>query len=435
MEYYQDIPRICTALAEWGACVLYLCMVKKETVKSALFWGISLAVLFLQGIFLVFTGNLPIVFWIPCMIAAVVIMFFYLLLGAELSVLEAVYCTAKAFLLAELAASLEWQIFCFTQTKGWDCAWLQWVFVLLVYGGCFYAAFCLERKSLTEDYLKQLTKREALAAALVAAISFAFSNLSFIYHDLPFTSSHRADIFTIRTLVDFGGLLILHAYQSRIGEYMAQKEMSAIQTVLKSQYDQYRNYQDSMELLHMKYHDLKHQIQGLRAESDETKRKKWLDAMEEEVRVFETMNKTGNQVLDTILAAKVFRGRKQNIQITCVADGKLLDFMHVTDICSLFGNALDNAVEYAAQIPEEEKRLIHVTVSAKKNFVFIKVENYCEDQVIEGKGTFLATTKPDKQNHGFGLKSIYAVAEKYGGHAEISQRNHWFELKVLLPRG
>ena len=106
--------------------------------------------------------------------------------------------------------------------------------------------------------------------------------------------------------------------------------------ILKSQYEQYRNYQDSLNLIQMKYHDLKHQITALRTESDEEKRKKWIDAMEEEVSAFENMNKTGNQVLDTILAAKIFHCRKNYIQITCVADGKLLDFIHVTDLCSIF---------------------------------------------------------------------------------------------------
>ena len=434
MAFYQDIPRICTALAEWGACTMYLFLLKKEEEKSFMLFAGSFAVLALQGIFLMFTGNLPIVFWLPCMMGAILIMFIYLLFGAELSAWEGVYCTAKAFLLAEFAASLEWQIFSFFQIRGWKCAGLQWILVLVIYGLCFYMAFRLEEKSLSEGYLKQLTKREAAAVVLVALISFAFSNLSFIYQKLPFTSSHRADIFTIRTLIDFGGMVILHAYQSRISEYMVQNELTAIQAVLKNQYAQYRNYQDSMELLSIKYHDLKHQIEGLRGESDETKRKKWLDVMEEEVRVFETMNQTGNQVLDTILAAKVFRARKQKIQITCVADGKLLDFMHVTDICSLFGNALDNAVECVALIPEEEKRLIHVEVSAKKNFVFIRVENYCENTTLEQNGTFPATTKADKNNHGFGLKSIYAVAEKYGGCAEFSRKNDWFELNVLIPR-
>ena len=63
----------------------------------------------------------------------------------------------------------------------------------------------------------------------------------------------------------------------------------------------------------MKYHDLKHQITALRTESDEEKRKKWIDAMEEEVSAFENMSKTGNQVLDTILAAKIFTLSKKLI--------------------------------------------------------------------------------------------------------------------------
>ena len=81
---------------------------KKEEEKSFILFAGSFAVLALQGIFLMFTGNLPIVFWLPCMMGAILIMFIYLLFGAELSAWEGVYCTAKAFLLAEFAASLEW---------------------------------------------------------------------------------------------------------------------------------------------------------------------------------------------------------------------------------------------------------------------------------------------------------------------------------------
>ena len=234
--------------------------------------------------------------------------------------------------------------------------------------------------------------------------------------------------------IDFGGIAILHAYQSRISEYIAEKELSAMNVILKSQYDQYRNYQDSLDLIQMKYHDLKHQITALRAESDAEKRKKWIDAMEEEVSAFENMSKTGNQVLDTILAAKIFHCRKNHIQITCVADGKLLDFIHVTDLCSIFGNALDNAIEHVIMIPEAEKRLIHLTVSAKKSFVFIKIENYCEDKIQKNENDLITTTKADRQNHGFGLKSIRTAVEKYNGSVDFGVDQNWFELKILLPR-
>ena len=434
MEFYQDIPRICTAIAEWGACAAYLYLLKIEKMKSVSFWLVSSLVLAVQIVFLVATANVPIIFWNPCMAAAAGIMFFYLLWGGEMSLYGAWYCCARAFLLAEFTASLDWQIFTFFQAGGYGCLWLQILLFALIYFACFRITIRLERPFLTQEYIRQLTVKEGLAATGIVVSIFAFSNLSFIYSGIPFTSDFRADIFTIRTLVDFGGMMVLYVYQSRICEYIAEHELSAMNAVLKSQYDQYRNYQDSLDLIHLKYHDLKHQITALRAETDEERRRKWLDAIEEEVSAFENMNKTGNQVLDTILAAKAFHCRKHNIQITCVADGKLLDFMHVTDICAMFGNALDNAIEYVIMLPEEEKRLIHVSVSAKKSFVFIKIENYCEEEIVKDENRLLVTTKVDKKNHGFGLRSIYAAAEKYGGSADISQGNNWFELKILMPR-
>ena len=185
----------------------------------------------------------------------------------------------------------------------------------------------------------------------------------------------------------------------------------------------------------MKYHDLKHQIAGLRAETDSVKRGEWLDAMEDELSSFETWNKQETVFWTPYLQQKFFTAEKTNIQITCVADGKILDYIHVIDICTIFGNALDNAIEHVVMIPEKEKRLIHVSVSQKKNFVFIKVENYCENEIIKNEHQLISTTKSDKQNHGFGLKSMIQTAQKYNGSVDFGVKNNWFELKILLPRG
>ena len=54
-------------------------------------------------------------------------------------------------------------------------------------------------------------------------------------------------------------------------------------------------------------------------------------------------------------------------------------------------SALDNAIEHVVMIPEKEKRLIHVSVSQKKNFVFIKVENYCENEIIKNENQLIST--------------------------------------------
>ena len=128
----------------------------------------------------------------------------------------------------------------------------------------------------------------------------------------------------------------------------------------------------SIELINYKYHDLKHQIAVLRSEADPGKREAFLDKMEADIKKYESQNKTGNKVLDTVLTTKSLYCAKNNITFTCVADGTLLEFMDVMDICSIFGNALDNAIECELKIPDKEKRLIHVSVSKQKNFLLLR---------------------------------------------------------------
>lgn len=432
-EIFRDIPRFYTALAEWAACGLYLILMKRRFPRAGTAL-ISAAALLVQSVFLILTDDLPTVFWIPCMMAAVGFMYVYIRCACRMNALESGYCCARAFLLAEFAASLEWQVHTYLLYIGMTAWWVQACLLPAVYAAVFLIAYLLEKPVFSEEYLSQLTMKEFVSAAGIVVVIFAFSNLSFIVNNTPFTSNLMPDIFIIRTLVDLGGIAVLYAFQSRIAEYMAEKEKASIHAMLKSQYEQYRNYQDSMELIHIKYHDLKHQIAGLRAETDVEKRKEWLDAMEQELEAGELLMKTGNPVLDTILGAKILYARKKDIRITCVADGTLLKFMHVTDICTVFGNALDNAVESVVMLEDPKKRLIHVTVSAQRNFVFIQVSNYCEQELKREAGQMPATTKSDKKNHGFGLKSIRYSVEKYGGSVSVDMQKNWFELRILIPQ-
>jgi sensor histidine kinase regulating citrate/malate metabolism len=205
-----------------------------------------------------------------------------------------------------------------------------------------------------------------------------------------------------------------------------------VESVLQNQYQQYKQSRESIDLINYKYHDLKHQIAVLRSEQDAGKRNEFLNRMEEEIRQYELQNKTGNSVLDTVLTSKNMYCDKHGITLTSVVQGELLDFMDTMDICSIFGNALDNAIECELKIPDKEKRLIHVTVSRQKNFLMIRVENYFEGNLRYKEGR-LATTKKEKEFHGYGIKSIKYIVNKYQGAVSINTDNNWFDLKLLIP--
>ena len=431
-NYYQDIPRLYTAIAEWLACLTY-CLVLKRKVSRNKFILISVIALIVQSLFLVFTKDLPLFMWVPCMLMAVFFMFVFMYSVCEDTVNVVGYYCARAFLLAELAASLEWQLACFF-VKINDSQILQIIILVAVYAFVFIWALHMEKSITRGIFQLEINTHELFAAVIIAAAIFAFSNLSFIFSNTPFSAGVAADVFYIRTLVDVAGIMILYVYQSRICELLAEKELSNIHSMLKAQYDKYRNYQTTFDMINVKYHDLKHQIAGLRAEMSDEQRQKWIDDMEQELESYSPELETGNSVLDTLIAGKMMNCRANNIKVTCVADGNILDFMHVADICTIFGNALDNAIESVSLIEDPEKRLIHLSVSTKKNFVIIQINNYCENQ-IKIKNGYPVTTKADKTSHGFGLKSIRYTVDKYHGTVTFDVNKNWFELKILIPRG
>ena len=379
------------------------------------------------------TGNVSTLFWIPCMIIAIGMMFLFLWMVIEATWKMVAYCCMKAFLTAEFMASLEWQLEYFAYRGRTEKGVLSILTLAIVYGAVTMILWIIESRMKRDEIELEISVKELYSTLLIVLSAFMLSNLSFVYRNTPFSGSIATDIFTIRTLVDFGGLAILYAYQSLRHEVGAEKELSKIQSILTAQYDSYRNYQEVTDLINMKYHDLKHQIAGLRAEQDPEKRSKWIDQMEDELAAYQPERQTGNQVLDGVLDGKMPLIRNAGIAFTCVADGELLKFIHVTDICTIFGNALDNAIEYVSMISDPEKKIIHMEISSRKQFVYAEVRNYCDTE-IKIKNGFPMTTKRDAGNHGFGIKSISYAAKKYGGTMQFGVKDHFFFIRILIPK-
>lgn len=426
-----DIPRVYTALAEWLSCIVFcLVLPKKVTILKCI--GISAVALAAQSLLLVTTARAWIYMWFPIMIAAVIFMYYFLFFVGSLSWKSNLYFTLKAFLAAEFVASFEWQIAYYFHAVIGQNAVKHTVLLIVVYAVLFFFLFQLEKKMRINNFEFEISTKELVSVILIVVAVFGFSNLGFMTANTPFSGEGIMDIFNARTLVDFGGIAILYAYQSRVIELQAEKELLAINTMLQSQYDNYRNYSGSIDLINMKYHDLKHQIEGLRGEMSHEKRTEWIDSIEEELQTYQPEQQTGNYTLDTLLSGKLNSCRKHKIKFTCVADGKHLYFMHVIDICNIFGNALDNAIENVSLIEEEEKRLIHMQVFVQGTLLFISVSNYC-NHPIELRNGYPVSTKHDKRNHGFGIKSIDYAVKKYNGSVSFGVEKDMFELKILIP--
>lgn len=432
---FPTIPRYFTALAEWMNCMVYILVFHRQrrfhSFRLAALCAAALAALTAE---LMLTDDLRNELWIAGMLGAAALMLVFLMRALEISWTQGGYLLAFAFMWSELAASLSWQLYYYYAAyligDFHDLASV--VIILAVYAAQFLIAWKLNGALAGNGCCAEVGRRDLLTAAVIAVLFFAVSNLSFLFPDTPFTSSYDTEIFNIRTLVDLGAVAVLYAVFLQQQEMKTRYELEAIESVLQTQYGQYIQSRDSIELINRKYHDIKHQIAVLRAESDPQRRSQWLDTIERDIAVYDSHFQTGNAVLDTILASKSMSCQENGIQMTCVADGTLLGFMDAMDVCAVFGNALDNAIESVMEADDPEKRLIHLSVSKEKAFVLIRSENYYEGERRFEDG-IPKSTKGDSAYHGFGVKSIRYTARKYGGDLSITAQNHWFDLKVLIP--
>lgn len=125
---------------------------------------------------------------------------------------------------------------------------------------------------------------------------------------------------------------------------------------------------------------------------------------------------------------KSAKAREKHIDFNAVIHFGNGDFMDPLDISTIFGNAIDNAIEASEKLPED-RRLITVKAAKVRDMLMITAENNMEP----GGQPHDGTSKNDRFLHGFGIPNIRKAAEKYDGQCSISAKDGIFRLKVLIP--
>lgn len=373
--------------------------------------------------------------YFPVMLSILAIVFTIPVLTCAIPVRNSLYFTFYAFLMGEFMAGLSWQFFLFFVGGEWGINWN--VLFILCYGltvlTMLALAWLYERRYIPYNAQLRLSGRTILSTFLVALGVFLFSNISNVYRNTPFSGQTALQINLIRTLTDAGGLVLLEATRMLREDVSRRTEVEMLQKLIEVQYNNYKVSEQSIALVHQKYHDLKHQIAWLRGEAPNAERTAYLDRMEADIRAFEAGSDTGNCVLDTILTAKAFQCQHQGITLTSTVDGRLVDFMDPMDLSALFGNLLDNAIEHTDKLADPEKRWIQLSVRQKNDFVVVEVGNHYEG-TIQFRDGLPITSKDDGSFHGFGTKSIRETVRRYGGHVSFTADKGWFEVKATFVR-
>lgn len=209
------------------------------------------------------------------------------------------------------------------------------------------------------------------------------------------------------------------------------QERTTIEQMLRDSADHYALTKEMVEHINRTCHDLKHSLNALKTVSEE-ERQGFIEETERNIERYHQLVHTDNEVLNTILAEKSLYCGHRKIRLSCAVDCAKLDFMSVPDLYALLGNAIDNAIECVDRFDDPDRRIVSLTIRRQNAFVCIQTNNYCDVAPQEVDG-LPVTTKADKRNHGYGLKSIRYLAQKYGGQMCVSTQDHVFILQIVIP--
>ncbi len=188
---------------------------------------------------------------------------------------------------------------------------------------------------------------------------------------------------------------------------------------------QYQESKESIQLINIKLHDLRHQMRNLSGQLDPTELKQIMKSLE----IYDSELHTGNDALDVILMEKKLLCSEKDIRLTYMMDAAIVERMSYSDIYSLFGNAIENAME-AVSCLEEDKRCISISGTSRGGYGYITIENYFSGELRFENG--LPQTRKTPDYHGFGVKSIKSVVEHYGGELEITTQGDIFRLEIFF---
>ena len=239
-------------------------------------------------------------------------------------------------------------------------------------------------------------------------------------------------------LIYAGELAVLYSWK-RYRETLVREQRLFVEAKEKEAFarrlNEVEQFQDGIRRVR---HDMKNHmtnIKGLAACGNYAELEDYITRLDETISAPVFMVQTGHPVTDIILSDKQSLMLENDIRFTPQFAIEGEPFIPVYDLGIVLNNLLDNAIEACEKVASRE-RFIDLTGKYKGNFMLITVENSYDGQVSQNAdGSYRSTKSGDTASeHGFGLKNVQEIAERYLGGVTIDHSDQTFRVTVMLQR-
>ena len=192
----------------------------------------------------------------------------------------------------------------------------------------------------------------------------------------------------------------------------------------------YQNLEQEQFQVRRLRHDMANHLQAMSALS-ETELRTYLNELINSPAMNTSQRFCENNVINIVMAAKKTAAEQMNINICAEISAPQELPIKDADLCALFANSLDNAIEACEKLPKDDKK-INVKAIADKGLFVLHVENPLYEKLAFKNG-MPVTTKQKTEEHGLGLLSIREITERYGGSMKATIEENQFTLLIYIP--
>ena len=304
----------------------------------------------------------------------------------------------------------------------------------------FWAAFLLIARSIELIFLnfinsirethREIVKRLGWSVLVLLAI---LGYLYFIVSCMLMEKTNYAVFqiaFVVNIVMIYGFIIGFFVFIRQRDTMEAQKrEIELLSKKAQFQTEYYKQISDYKKQMRRVYHDLKNHVLVAGQLENDSLREKYLVSLNEYFTEFDRKTYTGNEVLDLLVDEKKKSCEAGKIRFECSMDLSDGSFMNLIDVCVIFGNILDNAIEACERY--EGEKYIKMFADSYNDFLVIKSENSTKLESANTK--FLPTQKKDYKNHGLGMGCIQDSLDKYGGTFNYEVKDHVFKMNIIIP--
>lgn len=268
---------------------------------------------------------------------------------------------------------------------------------------------------------------------ILSVLGISFVSLALIHFTI-INSSIETEYTKFIVIAEFG-IIILNIVCFYMTYALNRSNSEAENLRVQKQQEEYRtqyseNIRSQYEEIRRIRHDMKQNLAVISALYKEGKYKEageYIDKISYNLAKLEMFIDVGNDFINAILNSKLSIAKEHGIEVLCVSSSNMRG-VEDTDLCNLLGNMLDNAIEAAGKC---NNSLIEVSINSDDDKIHVMISNSIKESVLKNNCD-LVSTKDDDNTHGYGIKTIKSIAEKYSGIANFYEDKNMFYCQVIM---